>query len=169
MSFEDLLSKLSKEAGSELREIVRKNSREDPEDKYIYPYEATVAALIFHKLLSNGLGLENMQVEVQYNEKRGHRYDMYYWDKVRGINYFIEVKRILKTKKDNMIYDTRDGLTGIREDLKRLDKLRKNNSDISVIMIVAYVGKEIKTIDKTLEDKWRKQIGEKNGITMIIC
>jgi hypothetical protein len=161
LDFEAYLKDAAKKATIELREAVIKANKNDPENENIYPYEATVTALVFHHLLNRGLSIENMSVEASYDDGK-RRMDLSYFDTEKQEKYSVEVKTVLQISKKGLLYKRRDGLVGIEEDIGKLMSLKGKQKRI---IIVAYFG--VDNVDNKTFKEWENQIGEHKGVTIM--
>jgi hypothetical protein len=162
LDFEVYLKDSAEKATLELREVVSKEHKKDPENDGIYPYEATFTALVFHHLLNSRIRVENTNVESSYGDGTRRRMDLYYFDSEKQEKYCIEVKTILTLTKKRLLREIRDGLAGIRDDISKLKSLKELQNRI---IIVAYLGLGI--IDDRTFREWKKQVGKHDGITII--
>jgi hypothetical protein len=162
LDFEAYLKDSTKKATCELRKVVSKEHKKDPKNLGIYPYEATFTALVFHHLLNGDLNMENMTVESSYGDGTKRRMDLSYFDSEKEEKYCVEVKTILTLTKQGRLYDIRDGLAGIREDISKLKSLKEGQN---LIIIVAYLGLE--KVDNKMSRECENQIGKHDGVTIM--
>ncbi|MHB8395734.1 MAG: hypothetical protein ACYDAZ_08655 [Thermoplasmataceae archaeon] len=199
--FRKILKEATHKATRVIFEINKENNAEKKDGKRTYEYEATLKAQIYHQLLLSGISARKLRCELKPNVKGFQKKHIDLWfESEDGKEVMIEIKWIPgfnRRKTEFREYDLRhkngNDKAGIIPDIIKLleianqfAKEKDDDSDVSGIIIVSYVGEEhpqglsnaeetglIKQLNLALKDEIKNRKGsskfEPDLVKILMC